>query len=378
MLHCLQSMYAADSARVFTTAGLTDTFPCTMGVKQGCPLSPLLFGIYLDGLQKILEATESTDAPCLNGKPVPVMLYADDLALLSHSREGLQKSLDMLGTFSHDRGLTVSVEKTKVLVFAKRKTLISPPVVYAEQPLAQLERVLIVCTSEGVLGDTDVPTGVWAEELAAPYYLFLKKGYLIDIVSIAGGKVPIDPLSVALPYDKISIIKHFLADVDLQKKLNSTISVAYIDPTPYAAIFFPGGHGIAWDGPFSKEIMRIVESAFAAGKVIGAVCHGPAALVNAKITDPSHPLHGQSILTGKQVTGLSNSEEDATGRATLVPFLLEDKLREVGGNYVRGPRDLGPYAIRAGQIITGQNPASSLRAAELVVEALSFGVRLTP
>ncbi|CAL8466576.1 g6112 [Coccomyxa elongata] len=217
--------------------------------------------------------------------------------------------------------------------------------------MVQLERVLIVCTSEGVLGDTDVPTGVWAEELAAPYYLFLKKGYLIDIVSIAGGKVPIDPLSVAPPYDKISTIKHFLAD---------------------------GGHGIAWDGPFSREIMRVVETAFAAGKVIGAVCHGPAALVSAKIIDPSHPLYGQSILAGKQVTGLSNSEEDASGRATLVPFLLEDKLREVGGIYVRGPRDLGPYAIRAGQIITGQNPASSLRAAELVVEALSFGVRLTP
>ena len=101
--------------------------------------SPLLFGIYLDGLQKILEATESLDAPRLNGRTVPVLLYADDLALLSHSREGLQNLLDILRTFSHDRGLTVNIEKTKVLVFAKRKTSISPPLMYAEQPLAQVD-----------------------------------------------------------------------------------------------------------------------------------------------------------------------------------------------------------------------------------------------
>jgi len=122
MLHCIQSIYNSDTARVHTQTGLSDAFQCTIGVKQGCPMSPNLFGLYLDDLQECLENTTDHDSPELWGISVPLLLYADDLAIVSHSLASLQRLMDALQAFCHRRRLTVNVEKTKAMVFSRRTT----------------------------------------------------------------------------------------------------------------------------------------------------------------------------------------------------------------------------------------------------------------
>ncbi|KAK9841802.1 hypothetical protein WJX81_004046 [Elliptochloris bilobata] len=238
--------------------------------------------------------------------------------------------------------------------------------------MVRVDRILIVATSRELLGDTAVKTGVWAEELAAPYYVFKSHGYMVDIASIRGGKVPIDPESLQGQAGRSTAVRRFYEDAHAHAQLHNTQSIALIDPESYDAVFFAGGHGIMWDGVANKEVTRLVEGAYRAGRVVAAVCHGPAALLDA--TDGQ----GRPLVAGKQVTCLTNSEEELSKRAALVPFLLQDALTEKGAKFVRAVADMSPFAVSAGRIITGQNPASSRMVAELTVEALSFGVRLTP
>lgn len=120
-LACLRSMYSQDQACVsHLTEGLSSTFQCIIGVKQGCPLSPLLFGLYIDALESHIAALAGDDGPDLAGTAVKLLLYADDLVLMSKSLRGLQKQLDDLSAFCKERDLTVNVKKTKVVVFGSR------------------------------------------------------------------------------------------------------------------------------------------------------------------------------------------------------------------------------------------------------------------
>ena len=136
MMHCIKSMYDTDTARVQTQTGLTDAFCCTIGVKQGCPLSPNLFGLYLDSLQATLQDTPNSDCPVLGDTALPLLLYADDLAILSHSQEGLQRLMDALQAFCHTKRLTVNIEKTKAMVFSKKA--ISLVLTYQGQQIEQV------------------------------------------------------------------------------------------------------------------------------------------------------------------------------------------------------------------------------------------------
>ncbi|CAL5229015.1 g12259 [Coccomyxa viridis] len=257
--------------------------------------------------------------------------------------------------------------------------------------VVRAERVLFITTSVGEVGDSRKRTGLWLGSLAEPYYLFQKKGYITEVASMRGGTAPIDPLSMEKPYNRHPMTKRFLADGEALGLLDNTSSVAYISADRYSAIFITGkvlhvhdacctcyGLGIAVDAPYSKELQRLLSEAFAAKKVVAAVGRGVAALLSAKITDPTHPQAGMPIVYGKQVTGYSNVEEELSGHASEVPFSVEDRIEKVGGEYTRGNRNEGSYANKAGLIITGQNSASALSVAELVVEALSYGVRLTP
>jgi len=222
--------------------------------------------------------------------------------------------------------------------------------------------ILIVTTSHDVIGSTGKPTGVWLEELATPYYAFRDAGAEVTIASIKGGKVPVDPSSIGGELPESA--RRFLADPEAQRAVTATPAVDAVDVASYDAVFLPGGHGTVWDLPGSMALAGGLSAAYAAGRVVSAVCHGPAGLV--AVTDPS----GAPLVRGKRVAGFTDSEEVAAGLDKTVPFLLESRLRELGGRYEKGA-DFQPFAVADGRLVTGQNPASSGLVAKLVLEALS-------
>lgn len=223
------------------------------------------------------------------------------------------------------------------------------------------KQVLFLCTSHDKLGDTDKPTGLWAEEVAAPYYILEEAGVNVDIASIKGGKIPLDPVS--LQGDLTDHTHSFVNNHrDLKGKVENSISIAEATKE-YDGVFLPGGHGVCYDFPDNPQLIALLESFWAKGKVVSAVCHGPVGLVNIK------DLSGDYIVKGRKVTGFTNSEEEAVGKTAFVPFLLEDMLKERGGLFERGP-DWVPFAVADGKLITGQNPMSSVKVAGLILGAL--------
>ncbi|WP_029006243.1 type 1 glutamine amidotransferase domain-containing protein [Azorhizobium doebereinerae] len=223
-------------------------------------------------------------------------------------------------------------------------------------------KILIILTSHAALGDTGKPTGVWFEELATPYYTFVDAGAQVDIVSIDGGKVPIDPASLKPKGENEPSVERFLADQTAMQSVAASRKVTDVSSETYDAIFLPGGHGTMWDLPRSGDLAALLSKAWAQGKVLAAVCHGPAGLVNVKDTD------GKPVVSGRRVAGFSNSEETAAGLEKAVPFLLESRLRELGGRYESGP-DFQPFALSDGRLVTGQNPSSSEETARLTLVA---------
>lgn len=221
------------------------------------------------------------------------------------------------------------------------------------------KRVLLIVTSHDRLGESGERTGFWLEELAAPYYELLAAGFEIDLASPKGGRPPADPKSEKTEAESV---KRFLADAAALAKLETTKKLGDVG-LDYDAYFVVGGHGVMFDLGTSEEAGSLLGRAFDAGKVVAAVCHGPAALVPARTKD------GASIVKGRRVAGFSNEEEAAVGLTNVVPYPLESKLVELGGKYERGPK-WGSFAVRDGRLVTGQNPASSEAVAKLVVEAL--------
>lgn len=224
-------------------------------------------------------------------------------------------------------------------------------------------RILIIVTSNDRMGETTHPTGLWAEELAAPYFAFVDAGHEVEIASPKGGAAPIDPGSLKPPGENDPVVERFLADETVQRKVKATQRVSEVDASGFDAVFFPGGHGTMWDLPGDAGVTRAVESAYAAGKVIAAVCHGPAGLVSARRPD------GQPLVAGKRVNAFTDDEERAAGQMDTVPFTLESRLRELGAHFEKAA-NWQAFAVRDGQLITGQNPQSSAEVARLVLQAL--------
>lgn len=213
-------------------------------------------------------------------------------------------------------------------------------------------RILMIVTSNARMGDTGKPTGLWAEELAVPYYALVDAGAEVTLASPAGGPTPVDPGSLKPVGENDPVVERFLADAALQARIAATSKAADLDGAQFDAVFFPGGHGTMWDLPHDAGVTRAVERAFAARKLIASVCHGAAGLVTALRPD------GQSIVKGLRVNAFTDAEEVAVGLETVVPFLLETRLRQLGGKF-EGAANWQPFAIRDGQLITGQNPQSS-------------------
>jgi putative intracellular protease/amidase len=223
-------------------------------------------------------------------------------------------------------------------------------------------KILMVLTSHDELGSTGRKTGFWLEEFAAPYYVFKDAGAEITLASPRGGQPPLDPKSAEKDF-QTPATERFNNDAEAQAALAHTVPLKTLSAADYDAIFYPGGHGPLWDLAEDRDSIALIEAMYARGKPVAAVCHAPGVLRHARSSD------GTPLVKGKGVTGFANTEEDAVGLTEVVPFLVEDELRKAGGTYSKGA-DWQPHVVRAGNLITGQNPASSEPAAQAVLKLL--------
>jgi len=228
-------------------------------------------------------------------------------------------------------------------------------------------KILTVLTSHDQLGETGRKTGFWLEELAAPYYVFKDAGAQVVLASPSGGQPPLDPKSNE-PDFQTDATHRFEADSEAQSALASTVSLQSISLDDFDAIFYPGGHGPLWDLAEDGNSINLLASALASNKPVALVCHAPGVLRHVKNPD------GTPVVKGKKVTGFKNSEEAAVGLTEIVPFLVEDELISKGGQY-SSAADWASYVVKDGNLITGQNPASSEEAAKKLLLLIRESVR---
>ncbi len=212
-------------------------------------------------------------------------------------------------------------------------------------------KILIVLTSHDQLGDTGKKTGFWLEEFVAPYYVLKDSGAAITLASPKGGRPPLDPKS-ELPENQTELTKRFRIDTAAQAELAHTKKLADVSADDFDAVFYTGGHGPMWDMANNATSIALIEAFVKADKPVGAVCHAPSALINVRGKE------GEYLIKSRRVTGFSDAEEEAVGLTAVVPFLLEDRLKERGGVYSKGA-NWAPYVQVDGKLVTGQNPASS-------------------
>lgn len=222
--------------------------------------------------------------------------------------------------------------------------------------------ILMVLTSHDRLGDTGNKTGFWLEEFAAPYYVFKDAGANVTLASPKGGQPPLDPSSDT-DDAQTEATRRFKDDDDAQKDLASTRVLSAVSADDFDAIFYPGGHGPLWDLAEDGDSKALIEAFAAADRPVGAVCHAPAVFRHTKAKD------GTPLVSGRTVTGFTNTEEDGVGLTDVVPFLVEDMLKKNGGDYRKG-EDWAPFVVTDGKLVTGQNPASSEEAARKLLELL--------
>lgn len=220
----------------------------------------------------------------------------------------------------------------------------------------------MVLTSHEELGQTGRKTGIWLDEFAAPYYLFTDAGATVTLASPLGGKPPVDPSSDVADAQSAATLR-FKADVSAQSVFAATRPLRAMSAMDFDAVFYPGGHGPLWDLVSDADSIRLIETMLREGKPVAAVCHGPAVLRDVRNPD------GSSILSGRAVTGFTNSEEASAGLLDAVPFLVEDMLRAKGGMFTRRG-DWRSHVVSDGLLITGQNPGSAGPAARTLLELL--------
>lgn len=223
-------------------------------------------------------------------------------------------------------------------------------------------KILMVLTSHDQLGNTGKKTGFWLEEFAAPYYVFKDAGADVTLASPKGGQPPIDPKSDD-PGAQTDATRRFQADAQAKQHLATTLTLDQVKADDFDAVFYPGGHGPLWDLTEDKRSIALIEAFDRAGKPIAAVCHAPGVLRHVKGAD------GQPLVKGRKVTGFTNSEEDAVQLTSVVPYLVEDMLKQHGAQFSRTD-DWGSYTVTDGLLVTGQNPASSEAGAHALLKLL--------
>uniref|UniRef100_A0A7S0F701 DJ-1/PfpI domain-containing protein n=1 Tax=Craspedostauros australis TaxID=1486917 RepID=A0A7S0F701_9STRA len=224
-------------------------------------------------------------------------------------------------------------------------------------------KIVLISTSAPILKETE-ETGVWMEEIAAPYYKFVEAGYEVTIASPAGGAIPVDAGSLSDPFFT-DASKKFLHDATAMGKFMHSKKLETLQfPSDYDAIYMPGGHGCCVDFIDNATLKSAIETMYNAGKIVATVCHGPICLCDCETPD------GKPFVQGKTVTGFADSEEEAVQKVELVPYLIETRFKEQGANYEKAD-DWNSKVCIDGNLITGQNPQSSEAAAEAVIKALA-------
>jgi putative intracellular protease/amidase len=224
-------------------------------------------------------------------------------------------------------------------------------------------KILMVLTSHDKLGNTGRKTGFWLEELAAPYFVFKDAGADLVLASPKGGQPPLDPKSNE-PSFQTDLTHRFEADAAARAQLAATVPLETVRQEDFDTVFYPGGHGPMWDLVEDRNSIKLLESFVAAGKTFAVVCHSTGALRAVKTPD------GKLFVEGKTVTGFTNGEEENVGLTKVVPFLVEDELMSLGATFSK-VKNWGVHTVADGQLITGQNPASSGPAAKLLLERLN-------
>lgn len=227
-----------------------------------------------------------------------------------------------------------------------------------------MTRILMILTSCDRMGEDGAPTGFYWEEMAVPYWAFRDAGYQVDLASPLGGRPPADPSSDDDPSARPEAVTRFMQDTQAMNDLDDTAAVSKLDASRYGAVFLPGGHGTMWDLRQTPAVAQTVAAVYEQGGVVGAVCHGPAGLIEATLSD------GSPLIKGRRINGFTNSEERAAGLSDVVPYLLEDALRAQGAEFECGVEDFCGFALRDDRIVTGQNPDSSSAVAEHMLAAL--------
>ncbi len=249
-----------------------------------------------------------------------------------------------------------------LIVVALCLTSLSQQAINSDKQNTTQKNVLFVVTSHSELGETGEKTGFWLEEFAAPYYNLLDKGVIITVASPKGGKAPIDPRSNA-DGSQTEATKRYKNDKEAQRLIENTIKLEDVKAKDFDAVFYPGGHGPLWDLAEDKTSIALIEAFNKQNKPMAFVCHAPAVLKEVKNTQ------GEPLVKGKKITGFTNTEEEAAKLTDVVPFLVEDMLIENGGIYSK-KANWTANVVEDGNLITGQNPASSELASELLFKKL--------
>lgn len=241
-------------------------------------------------------------------------------------------------------------------------TVNSQEIKNSENQNTDIKKVLFVLTSHDELGDTGEKTGFWIEEFAAPYYNLLDKGVKITVASPKGGKAPIDPRSKA-EASQTEATKRYYEDKSAQEIINTTVKLEDVKAEDFDAVFYPGGHGPLWDLAEDKTSIALIETFNEQEKPIAFVCHAPGVLKDVK------NKNGEPLVKGKNVTGFTNDEEEAVQLTKVVPFLVEDILKENGGVFSKAA-NWNVHVVKDGNLITGQNPSSSNKVADILYGSL--------
>lgn len=220
------------------------------------------------------------------------------------------------------------------------------------------KRILIAMTSHPTKGATGEKTGAYLPEIAHPHAVFTQAGFEVDFASVRGGEVPLDGLD-----QKDAVSTAFLSDTAVMGRLHTSVPSASVDASKYDVIFFAGGHGAMWDLPDDAAFAKVTAAVYEDGGIVGAVCHGPAALVNVRLSS------GAFLVAGKELSTFTNEEERAVKLDTVVPFLLEDRLAERGARILKAA-NWQEKVVVSERLVTGQNPASAAAVAKAIVELL--------